>query len=88
MSNKQIKEAIVQEMRVQELFNDLDLELDTRAFLQLDRANPGITGAIAELVKAGQAPEDVAGHVLAKYPHMWVEAQTIRAAARHLEREA
>ncbi len=72
--------------QISELYDDLDAQLDAKAYAQLDRTAPAIVEAVEGLVAAGVEPGQILTHVLAKYPAMWVEGQAIRSSARHAKR--
>lgn len=72
--------------QISELYDDLDAQLDAKAYAQLDRTAPAIVEAVEGLVAAGVEPGQILTHVLATQPAMWVEGQAIRSAARHVKR--
>lgn len=80
-------EALVAERRrarVADLFAELDDHFDEKAFNQLERSDPLIAQTLADLVGEGVGENRIVSHVLGKYPHMWIQAQGIRAATRYL----
>lgn len=72
---------------VDQLYNNLDALMDERQYNQLNRNAPLLISVIRSLVKRGQVPEEITAHILRLNAAVWVEAQHIRAAARHIERE-
>jgi hypothetical protein len=73
---------------VAELFEVLDASLDEQEHDDLARRTPLIIDVIKAMVQASITPEEIAAHIIKKYPHMWIRSQTIKAAARYLERES
>lgn len=61
--------------------------LDEKNFIDLERRQPGLVNDIRGMVQEGVSPAQIAFEMMVDYPHMWPEAQAVKAAARHLERE-
>lgn len=72
---------------IENLYEDLDAGLDADEFARLERTAPWLTEIICQLVSKRQTPEGISAHVFIHYPHQWITAQSIRAAARHAVRE-
>jgi hypothetical protein len=71
--------------KTEKLYNQLYEGLDEQAYTRLERTAPWLVEAVTALVKAGETPKQIKGQVLAKYGNLWVEAQTIEQAARHVK---
>lgn len=72
---------------VDQLYDNLDAPMDERQYNQLNRSAPLLINVIRGLVRRGQVPEEVAAHILRLNAAVWIEAQHIRAACRHIQRE-
>ena len=72
---------------IDDLYDDLDGLMDERYYSQLNRTAPLLIATIRKLVERGEAAEVITAHVLRRNAAVWVEAQHIRAACRHIQRE-